>query len=162
MTKLNASRRQFLRTASVVSGSVGAAAAPFALNLATLGAAVAQTAPDYKAIVCMFLYGGNDSSQHGPAHRHGLVRRVHAAAQPAPDPIALLAPGHAGRTTAPTAGLAGAPRRRPADRAEVHASRPRTTPSPSPCIRCMTEVQSLFGAAAGWPSSPTPARWSCR
>ena len=40
MTKLNASRRQFLRTASVVSGSVGAAAAPFALNLATLGAAV--------------------------------------------------------------------------------------------------------------------------
>ena len=45
-----------------MSGSVGAAAAPFALNLATLGTAVGQTAPDYKAIVCMFLYGGNDSS----------------------------------------------------------------------------------------------------
>ena len=62
MSPFNASRRQFLRTASVVSGSVGAAGAPFALNLASLGTAVAQTAPDYKAIVCLFLYGGNDSS----------------------------------------------------------------------------------------------------
>jgi hypothetical protein len=47
MTNLNASRRKFLRTASVVSGSVGAAAAPFALNLATLGSAVAQTTGPY-------------------------------------------------------------------------------------------------------------------
>jgi len=62
MTKLNATRRQFLRTASVVSGSVGTAAAPFALNMATLGAAVGQTTPGYKAIVCMFFYGGCDSS----------------------------------------------------------------------------------------------------
>ncbi len=60
-SRLNASRRRFLRTASVVSGSVGTAAAPFALNLASLNSAVAQTA-DYKAIVCLFLYGGNDSS----------------------------------------------------------------------------------------------------
>jgi len=35
MSSFNASRRQFLRTASVVSGSVGAAGAPFALNLAS-------------------------------------------------------------------------------------------------------------------------------
>jgi len=56
MSKLNAERRRFLRTASVVSGSVGTAAAPFALNLATLGSSVAQTAgvADYKAIVCLF------------------------------------------------------------------------------------------------------------
>ena len=63
MSKLNATRRQFLRTASVVSGSVGTAAVPFALNMATLNSAAAQSAPaDYKAIICMFFYGGNDSS----------------------------------------------------------------------------------------------------
>ena len=63
MSQLNASRRKFLRTASVVSGSVGTAAAPFALNMASLNTAAAQSATnDYKAIICMFLYGGNDSS----------------------------------------------------------------------------------------------------
>jgi hypothetical protein len=46
MTFGNASRREFLRKASVVSGSVGTAAAPFALNLASLGTAVAQTTTD--------------------------------------------------------------------------------------------------------------------
>ncbi|MBC7413988.1 MAG: DUF1501 domain-containing protein [Herminiimonas sp.] len=56
----NASRRHFLRTASLLS-LAGSSAAPFALNLATLGAAAAQTVTsDYKAIVCLFLYGGND------------------------------------------------------------------------------------------------------
>ena len=56
----NASRRHFLRTASLLS-LAGGTAAPFALNLATIGAAAAQTVPtDYKAIVCLFLYGGND------------------------------------------------------------------------------------------------------
>jgi uncharacterized protein (DUF1501 family) len=36
-------------------------AAPFALNLAALGEASAQTATDYKALVCIFLQGGNDA-----------------------------------------------------------------------------------------------------
>ena len=58
-TKHNASRRNFLswsaRMAALGTG------APFALNLATLGAASAQTATDYKALVCIFLYGGNDN-----------------------------------------------------------------------------------------------------
>ncbi|GAC1411065.1 MAG: DUF1501 domain-containing protein [Burkholderiaceae bacterium] len=59
---INASRRHFLRNASLLS-IVGSSAAPFALNLATLGAAAAQNVPaDYKAIVCLFLYGGNDHS----------------------------------------------------------------------------------------------------
>jgi uncharacterized protein (DUF1501 family) len=57
--KINASRREFLRAASVMSVA-GASAAPFALNLLTMGAASAQTASDYKAIVCLFLAGGND------------------------------------------------------------------------------------------------------
>src|SRR6218665_2880129 len=58
----SASRREFLKAASIVSGSVGAAGVPFALNLATLGTAAAQSGGSYKAIVCLFLYGGNDSA----------------------------------------------------------------------------------------------------
>ncbi|MEC4721163.1 DUF1501 domain-containing protein [Noviherbaspirillum sp. CPCC 100848] len=58
--KPNASRRRFLQAASLMS-AVGTSGAPFALNLLTVGAAAAQTAGDgYKAIVCLFLAGGND------------------------------------------------------------------------------------------------------
>jgi uncharacterized protein (DUF1501 family) len=53
-----ASRRQFLKTASLVS--LAGAASPFALNLASIGAASAQAAPGYRAIVCLFMLGGND------------------------------------------------------------------------------------------------------
>ena len=53
-----ASRRQFLKTASLMS--IAGAASPFALNLASIGAASAQSAPGYRAIVCLFLLGGND------------------------------------------------------------------------------------------------------
>jgi uncharacterized protein (DUF1501 family) len=55
-----ASRRAFLRQAG--SLALTGAAAPWALNLAALGNAAASTATDYKAIVCVFLYGGNDHS----------------------------------------------------------------------------------------------------
>jgi len=52
------SRRQFLKTCSLMS--FAGAASPFALNLAAIGAASAQSLPGYKAIVCLFFYGGND------------------------------------------------------------------------------------------------------
>ncbi|MEO8151793.1 MAG: DUF1501 domain-containing protein [Rhizobacter sp.] len=55
---LNASRRAFLQRASALS--VAGVATPWALNLAALGEAAAATATDYKALVCVFLYGGND------------------------------------------------------------------------------------------------------
>lgn len=56
---MRASRRQFLKTCSLMS--IAGAASPFAVNLAAIGAASAQTTPpDYKAIVCLFFYGGND------------------------------------------------------------------------------------------------------
>jgi uncharacterized protein (DUF1501 family) len=55
---MNASRRAFLQRASALS--LAGVAAPWALNLASLGAAAAATATDYKAMVCVFLYGGND------------------------------------------------------------------------------------------------------
>ncbi len=59
MTPLNASRRAFLRHASALG--LAGTAAPFALNLASIGAASATTAADYKALVCVFLYGANDA-----------------------------------------------------------------------------------------------------
>lgn len=56
----NASRRAFLRRGTALSLAAGAA--PWALSLAAMGEAAAQTASDYKALVCVFLYGGNDHS----------------------------------------------------------------------------------------------------
>jgi uncharacterized protein (DUF1501 family) len=52
-------RRAFLRRASQLSAVAGT---PFALNLLAAGAASAQTAGDHKALVCIFLNGGNDQS----------------------------------------------------------------------------------------------------
>lgn len=54
-----ASRRLFLQQAAAL-GTFGAAA-PMALNLAALGPAAAAGATDYKALVCVFLTGGNDA-----------------------------------------------------------------------------------------------------
>jgi uncharacterized protein (DUF1501 family) len=52
-------RREFMRRAGALALAGGAA--PWALNLAAIGEAAAATAPgDYKALVCVFLYGGND------------------------------------------------------------------------------------------------------
>jgi uncharacterized protein (DUF1501 family) len=55
---VNQSRREFLRTAAKLS--VAGGAAPFALNLAGIGAAAAQTTSEYRALVCVFLFGAND------------------------------------------------------------------------------------------------------
>jgi len=54
----NASRRAFLQRGAALS--VAAGATPWALSLAAMGEAAAQTATDYKALICVFLYGGND------------------------------------------------------------------------------------------------------
>jgi uncharacterized protein (DUF1501 family) len=52
------SRREFLKRCSALS--LAGRAAPWAVSLAALGEASAATASDYKALVCVFLYGGND------------------------------------------------------------------------------------------------------
>jgi len=54
----DASRRAFLKRSSMLT--LAGAAAPWALNLAAMSEAAAATATDYKALVCVFLYGGND------------------------------------------------------------------------------------------------------
>ena len=51
-------RREFLSRAGALS--LAGAATPWALNLATLAEASAAGTEDYKALVCVFLYGGND------------------------------------------------------------------------------------------------------
>lgn len=51
-------RRAFLRRSAQLAFT--GAALPTALNLAALGEAAAFNATDYKALVCVFLYGGND------------------------------------------------------------------------------------------------------
>ena len=53
-----ASRRAFLRRSGQLA--LSGAALPFALNLAAMGEAAAFESSDYKALVCVFLYGGND------------------------------------------------------------------------------------------------------
>lgn len=55
----NASRREFLKRASVLSVA-GSAGLPLAMSLSAISEAAAATATDYKAIVCVFLNGGND------------------------------------------------------------------------------------------------------
>ncbi len=54
----SASRRAFLQRASTLS--LAGVAAPWAINLAAMAEASAATATGYKALVCVFLYGGND------------------------------------------------------------------------------------------------------
>ena len=145
MSKLNATRRQFLRTASVVSGSVGTAAAPFALNMATLNAAVAQTAAtDYKAIICMFFYGGNDSSNMVLRTDKTSFDEYTRLRNVGNDPIALLAPGtprNGGATRASPANLGGVLPITPKFTASVENKDFTFGLHPS-----MTEAQTLFGA----------------
>jgi len=56
---MDASRRAFMKRATALS--LAGTAAPWALNFAAIGEAAATTAADYKALVCVFLYGGNDN-----------------------------------------------------------------------------------------------------
>jgi len=103
-------RRHLLR----VGGAFGAlgTAAPFALQLAAAGSAAGQSAPDYKALVCVFLYGGNDSHNMVLATDQDSWGRYFAARNTGADPIALMPPGTpatpVGQTNAVTGRVADA------------------------------------------------------
>jgi uncharacterized protein (DUF1501 family) len=56
--KNDQSRRAFLQTTATLG--LAGAASPFVTTLAAIGEAAASVATDYKALVCIFLYGGND------------------------------------------------------------------------------------------------------
>ena len=62
----DASRRAFLKRSAALG--VAGVATPFVTSLAAIGEAAAATATDYKALVCVFLYGGNDYANTLPAY----------------------------------------------------------------------------------------------
>jgi uncharacterized protein (DUF1501 family) len=102
----DASRRLFLRRSGAMSALVGGAA-PLALNLAAMGSAAAQSQGDYKAIVCLFFYGGNDAFNMVLPTDAASWSAYQAIRTQAPDPIALLAAG----TPPNAAAAAGSPAR---------------------------------------------------
>jgi uncharacterized protein (DUF1501 family) len=85
------SRRHFLKTATQFTAM--GAAAPMALNLAGIQAAAAQTADDYRALVCVFLFGGNDQTStlvpFDTAEFSALASARGSIARPAADFVSL-------------------------------------------------------------------------
>ena len=113
MNKYEQTRRQFLRTASMAS-MAGITASPFLLELNSVVAMAQQSNPtDYRALVCVFLSGGNDG--------HGMVIATDSAS---------FSAFTAARSGAP--GLAYNPSDSSADRVEHAPERPdvRTEPLP--------------------------------
>jgi uncharacterized protein (DUF1501 family) len=72
-----------------------------------LGTAAAQAASDYKALVCLFLFGGNDAFNMVLPTDAASWANYSAVRNQAPDSIALLAPGTAPSSSA----AAGSPQR---------------------------------------------------
>jgi uncharacterized protein (DUF1501 family) len=66
ISTLDQSRRAFMRRSAALG--VAGVAAPFVTSLAGIGEAAAATTSDYKALVCIFLYGGNDHANTLPAY----------------------------------------------------------------------------------------------
>lgn len=60
------SRRAFLKRTAAVG--LAGAAAPFVTQLAAIGEASAAAANDYKALVCLFMHGGNDYANTLPPY----------------------------------------------------------------------------------------------
>ena len=86
-------RRQLLRVGGGLS--ILGAAAPFAAQLAAAGSAVSQSAPDYKALVCVFMFGGNDANNMVMATDPDSWTRYFNTRNTGADPIALMPVGTA-------------------------------------------------------------------
>ena len=93
MTTPNLSRRQMLRRLGTM-GAAGAAA-PWMMNLAALAPARAAGSGDYKALVCLFMYGGNDAYNTVLATDATSWNAYLAARNCGSSPVALAAPGTA-------------------------------------------------------------------
>lgn len=93
-------RRALLKRAG--SAALLGTATPLGLNLAALGTASAQTATDYKALVCVFLYGGNDAYNTVLATDTASWTAYSALRNQAPDSLALMPPGTAANPAAAT------------------------------------------------------------
>ena len=163
MTMSPATRREILRRATALS-CVGAAASTFGFQLATMGNAAAQTAPTYKALVCIFMFGGNDAQQHGAGHRHRQLEPLLAARNHGAEPDRACcaaarrrrSPGHRPRRNTARSRSLG---RRAADRAR-HSTVPPGTNAPcarSPSTRTWARCD-LFSSRPPRGRSPTSAR----
>ena len=73
----NQSRRAFLKRSAALG--IAGTAAPFVTNLAAIGEAAAATASDYRALVCVFLYGGNDYANTLPPYDAASYAQYQAA-----------------------------------------------------------------------------------
>ena len=87
------SRRRLLRMGGAFS--MLGAGAPFALQLAAAGASATTTTPNYKALVCVFLYGGNDANNMVLATDSDSWNRYSSARNTGTSPIALSPLGSA-------------------------------------------------------------------
>jgi uncharacterized protein (DUF1501 family) len=85
-------RRLFLRQAGALSLLTGAGA-PLALNLLAAGSAAARTAQDYRAVVCLFMFGGNDAFNMVLPTDAASWAAYTATRNLGSNSIALLAPG---------------------------------------------------------------------
>lgn len=93
-------RRSFLRRGLALTTCVGGGGA-LAIQLAAMGEASAQAAPDYKAAVCLFMTGGNDSFNTILPTDSESWGAYHHTRHQAESSIALMEPGAAADVTAP-------------------------------------------------------------
>ena len=100
-------RRAFLRRAGHLA--LAGAATPFGLNLAAIGDAAAFNATDYRALVCVFLYGGNDYANTVVTYDTPSWQAYRAirASGPGPAGLAIEQAALAATALAPTTPLAG-------------------------------------------------------
>lgn len=74
---MDQSRRAFLKRSAALGLAGGAA--PFVTSLAAIGEAAAAVSSDYKALVCVFLYGGNDYGNTLPPYDQASYNLYYAA-----------------------------------------------------------------------------------
>jgi uncharacterized protein (DUF1501 family) len=98
-------RRHFLRLGGALS--LLGTATPFALQLAAAGSAAGQQAPDYKALVCIFLFGGNDANNTVLPTDADSWTRYFTARNTGSDPIALMPVGTAPVAVGDTSAITG-------------------------------------------------------
>lgn len=92
MPRPDARRRAFLLRSAVLGAAVAPPALPLALSLFGSASAVSQTA-DYRALVCLFLNGGNDSANMVLPTDAVSWQAYHDFRGTLPEPIALRAAG---------------------------------------------------------------------
>ena len=95
------SRRAFMARSAALG--LAGVATPFVTSLAAIGEAAAATASDYKALVCVFLYGGNDWANMLVPYDQASYN-LYQAARPS---IALQRANLAGTVLAPDNSLGG-------------------------------------------------------